>query len=102
MKYILAKWSGNWADEMDLDGFRVFTQQEWDEYKTLALAKEDCFTFCVGTNEEIEYENGQALLNEIKLTELGQLLADTVNELFIGKCKYYGFFPSKDLFEIGD
>jgi hypothetical protein len=69
-EYVLVKWADNWADEMDLEGFRVYAESEWKEFKTKLSAYKDGFTICVGTNEEIDYTNGKDLLKKMKVIKL--------------------------------
>jgi hypothetical protein len=61
MSHILVKYHDNWADEMNLTGFAVMTVKDWkaiqEEVKTFFQKKKCGWTFGVGTNEDIEYEN---------------------------------------------
>lgn len=57
-KFYLMKYSDNWADEMDVDGHTILTQEEYDQF-TLAAANVKHMYFCIGTNEDIEYGIGQ-------------------------------------------
>jgi len=61
---VLVKYEGNWADEMDISGHYVTTQEGYnDEVEVFkAMLEHDSITYCVGTNEEIEYETIDELL----------------------------------------
>jgi len=54
MKYYLVKSSINWADEMDLDGFDIFTEEELEKIKKNLAHAENVKTVYIGSNEEVE------------------------------------------------
>lgn len=68
---VLLTWNSNWADEMDISGFVITTKKDWEDFQSEVKERED-FCIYVGTNEEIEYSNGQELLDEISVTELSK------------------------------
>jgi len=88
---VLLQWDGNWADEMDIEGFSIMDKQEWTEYKKYLTNRKSEFTFYIGTNEEIEYSNGRELLNEITVTEITDKEAATVEKLFGGEGGFTDF-----------
>lgn len=59
---VLVSWSDNWADEIDCEGFVILDNEEWQENKKTIRKIEREFTLSVGSNEEIEYENGRDFL----------------------------------------
>jgi hypothetical protein len=73
-KYMLTKLNTNWADEMDLAGFAVVTLEEWAGFvkmvKSFFKGDDRTFTFYVGTNEEIEFESAEGILEEITTTPI--------------------------------
>lgn len=89
-EYVLVEWNGNWADEMDLNGFKVCEKRDWDKYvKTM-----DNVTFpethCVGTNEDLEWETKEDHLDEFKARKITSEQYQTIKKL-IGV--EFGFFP---------
>lgn len=64
-QWLLVKFSDNWADEIDLEGFRVVTREAYDAYVTKRL-KQYPNGFCryFGTNEENEYASFQDYLDQ--------------------------------------
>jgi len=54
MKYYLVKSSINWADEIDLDGFDIFTEEELEKIKKELALAENVKTVSIGSNEEVE------------------------------------------------
>lgn len=81
-QYILVKWDSNWADEMDVEGFAMLEKSEADKLKkTLKNFKRE-FTVCIGTNEEIDYEKGSDMLDELEFKKISEEEYKTVKKLF--------------------
>lgn len=93
---VLVQWDSNWADEMDVSGFVIIVQKEATELKKKLREKKQAFELCIGTNEEIEYENGKELLDELTFTKLKPEEAATL-EKHLGDC--YGFTNFLDIDE---
>lgn len=71
MNRYLLTYSDNWADEMDIDGHVVLTEREYREFKK-SLEQCDGFCFCIGTNEDIDYDDGsdaEDVISVQKITE---------------------------------
>jgi hypothetical protein len=51
MSWVLVVFRDNWADEMDLRGFRVFTVESWQAYQDGIPNRG--FSIGFGTNEDI-------------------------------------------------
>ena len=55
----LVKYEDNWADEMDLVGFMIMTDQDYDDWliavKNTFADNENQSYYC-GSNEEVEFE----------------------------------------------
>jgi len=92
-KYFLVKWEGNWADEADFIGFTTMNEENWIQYKNRLEKHEESFEFSVGTNEEVEYENGKELLRDIRITEINENECDVINKIFgyYGHCQFTEF-----------
>jgi len=84
MAQVLLIWNSNWSDEMDIDGWVTMDSEDWKSYKKLLKNREEGFTFYVGTNEEMEYENGKELLDEITAKKISDEEAKVLNKLFDG------------------
>jgi hypothetical protein len=93
----LVKYDSNWADEMDIDGFRVFTDKQWEKYQKdfKKLFKEDRgYTYYVGTNEDIEYNSFDEFMSDLKVSEITDEEATVLKKFFDNLTTYgYGFFP---------
>lgn len=57
---------------MDLQGFKIFEKTEWESVKKRMKNYNSYFEVCVGTNEEVMYENGNELLNKIKVKNISE------------------------------
>lgn len=71
-EFVLVKFEDNWADEMDVHGFKIYEIEEWTELKVKIAKLNRKMEFCIGTNEELEFKNGKAILKsmtEYKITE---------------------------------
>lgn len=71
MKYYLYRFSDNWADEMDLEGFAIMTEKQ----KDIALAAikrqyKKGGTICFGTNEDNDYDSLEDVLACISFEEI--------------------------------
>lgn len=71
-RFYLLTYADNWADEMDLDGHVVLTNERYNKFKRqlekLVESKEE-IEFYVGTNEEIYYE-GERLRDVYSVKEI--------------------------------
>ena len=88
---VLLQWDSNWADEMDIYGFSLMDKEDWIEYKNYLQNLKKGFYFYIGSNEGIEYSNGQELLSEITVTEISDREAATVEKLFGGEGGFTDF-----------
>lgn len=62
---LLIKFESNWADEMDIEGYYVTTVELYNKYIEefkKYFEEEDSLSYCVGTNEEIEFDSLDELL----------------------------------------
>lgn len=92
----LVKYDSNWADEMDIDGFKVLTNEQWEKYQQdfKKHFKEECYSYYVGTNEEIEYSDFDEFISDFKASEITNEEAAVLEKLFDNLSTYgYGFFP---------
>lgn len=100
---ILVKFDDNWADEMDVSGFRLYDNIDaWkktiDEFKEEhEITDEDetnYFEVNFGTNEFIEYESLDEFLNNFEVLEISDEDAAVIETVFPEASSYgYGQFP---------
>lgn len=80
MKYYFGKWSSNWADEMDVDAFKILTEEEYEKFQYSAkmfkkyedVFFEEEFTVSIGSNEEIRYENAEQFLKCFNIQQISE------------------------------
>jgi len=92
MKYVI-KYSDNWADEMDVCGWGLFSEEEKDNFlKVIDNYFEDAceYFLYVGTNQEIEYENKEDFMNSFEIVEISDEEGKTIKKIFGHS---YGFSP---------
>jgi len=105
MNNLLIEYDSNWADEMNVNGFQVMTEVEFENYKkTVNRVFETStygWTFGIGTNQEIDYEKEKEFFNDIKVSELSDEEYMMFKKYFTryDKMITYGFFPDIDYFE---
>jgi hypothetical protein len=98
---ILVKFDDNWADEMDVSGFKIFNNLDaWNkalsEFKSEKEIEEDdqYFEICFGTNEWIEYDSFGDFLKNFEIVEISKDTAEIIDGLFPEADSYgYGHFP---------
>jgi hypothetical protein len=87
MKHFLVKEDSNYADEFDLQGFKLFEAESEEDLKsTILLRVLDGGEFPLdkyfGTNEVIEIEDEEALWNMLDITEISKTDYDILLKLF--------------------
>ena len=66
MEQLLIKFEANWADEMDVEGMFVMSSDDWDKYNEVVekyFEEADEMSYCIGTNEEIEFYSAEEVLD---------------------------------------
>ena len=69
-KYFLISWADNYADEFDFEGYSILTESEWKKLKKSIKKKNKSFELYIGTNEWVEYDNGQELLDCLSVSKI--------------------------------
>ena len=86
----LIKFKDNWADEMDLDGFRVCSDEETNKIKDAMDKLEFPLEIYFGTNEAVDYHSKESLMNSFTITRIEHSTASLLIS-YLGK--EYGDFP---------
>ena len=72
--YVLVQTNDNWADEMDIYGYRILTIKQYEnrlkELQEEFEESDGTYMWYIGTNEEIEYDNFDNFLESLTVTEL--------------------------------
>jgi hypothetical protein len=82
MKKYIVYYSDNWADEMDISGFFTCTKKYKKQIKKKLSSYDEEYTYCIGSNEDIDYENGQAILDTLTFKKISNKEFKTLSKLF--------------------
>lgn len=91
--WLLVKYSDNWADEMDVEGCRVYRKSEWDIFCKAAkmeFKENGSYVYYVGTNEDIEYRSYEDFMSQFEVKSITKDQLDVIEKLGLD-CM--GFFP---------
>lgn len=75
--FYLVKYEDNWADEMDVSGHIILNERQLNTLKD-AIKQINNFTFYVGTNEDIDYQDSKSVWSSLEVREISK---DIVKEL---------------------
>lgn len=92
-QYVLVKYNHNWADEIDLQGFVIYTVDEWNEYKFLAkrfFEQGGEYEYWVGTNESRLYMFEEDLMKRFTVIPILPSVKMLLDTLRINKIGFYG------------
>jgi len=96
--HAIITWSDNWADEMDIEGFVITNLDEAKEWYESMKNYNENFEICIGTNEEIYYQNGEEFIKTITLRKLSEenfsILNETIGDKF-GHTSFYQKFYNR-------
>jgi len=82
--YVLARYSFNYADEFDIQGFKVFTGTEWQEELRLIESAIYPVESGFGTNEFVEFNSAKGFLDSIDTSAISKQDYETLRKLFPG------------------
>lgn len=90
---ILVKFDSDWADEFQANGFRVFTPEKWEQFKSEIPDSPGEVGF--GTNEFFEFVDKADYFYSIEEIEISDVEAETLIRLFGPDIELYGYgiFP---------
>jgi hypothetical protein len=96
MRYLMLKFEKDWADEFDIKGFCVMTEERWNAKKLeldIFWGKVESGWECsmgFGTNQEVGFSSAKDVLSSIREVEITKSQYDAVEDLFDGS---YGHMP---------
>ena len=79
---VLLKFQMDYADEFDVYGFEVVTEELWEKYKQMFKCVSYPNEYYFGTNEMVTFEDEAEVLRAITVTELSIMQADALKALF--------------------
>lgn len=110
---VLLVYDDNWADEFNISAWQIIDKDKWESLRDQFLEKvgENNFCCCFGTNEEIDYDNASAFIDQIAERPISAEEFKTIKKVFgvtemgaidiIGKLQYgieeYNFNDSDDM-----
>lgn len=89
----LVKYKDNWADEIDVEGCQVMTENEFHNYFNAAkkaFNECNCINFYIGSNESIEYENYEDFIKSIQIINISKDAYEVLQKFNLYD---YGIFP---------
>lgn len=102
---LLVKFTANWADEMDVEGLFLITQEDWEAFKKMAkehFEKSSEVIYSVGSNQDIEFESYEDLMDSYEIIS-ADITADGIGILNAVNFLPVGFTgPGDYVFEIED
>ncbi len=90
MNYFLIKFEGNWADEFDVAGFSVLSEEEWETLQEEIQSIVYPYELGFGFNESLYFEDQEELQKCIIVRKLTNEEAYTIEKYFTNN---YGLVP---------
>lgn len=96
---VLVKYDGNWADEIDLQGFIVMTDSEWKTYKKAIehFYSDRNFEVSVGTNEEVQFADADDYFNSFEVKKITPEESETLRKFFKTQISFYDPISEKEV-----
>jgi hypothetical protein len=82
MKNYMMIYSGNWNDEIDVDGFVIMEKKQMSYMTKFLKEYKNPISISIGFDDYVEYDNGKELLEEISFQEITQEEFETINKFF--------------------
>lgn len=81
---VLLVFDDNWADEFDISAWQIVDKDRWESLRDQFLEKvgENNFCCCFGTNEEIDYDNASAFVDQISEKAITAEEAKLIKKIF--------------------
>lgn len=101
----LVKFTDNWADEFDVEGFMVLSNKDFMQWAQLIeevskkIDSGHSLVWYFGANDYLLYEEGRQLKESFSCDVIADSQANVLNNLLINGYGSYGFFPSSEFFE---
>lgn len=90
---VLIKWEQNWADEFDMTGFQILSDEDYNRFIDRINNADYPVEASFGTNESYEFESIEDITRSIDAITLTEKEAETFSNLFGEKfySKDFGF-----------
>jgi hypothetical protein len=80
--FVLCKYTDDYADEFDIEGFAIFTAKEFNTWLADQLAEHYPREHYFGTNESIEHYNREQFLDTLTIKVIDEQDYNTLKRLF--------------------
>lgn len=96
----LVKLAGNWADEMDIEGFSIMSESDFTQWARTVeeVAKKidegHSFEWYIGTNEWIDWQSSEEFKEAFSYEMITEGEANILKRLLLGDFSHYGLFPT--------
>lgn len=95
----MAKYLVSYSDtfnDVELNGFKIMTDKEVEQFETLAESIGWSFTYPLTTGEEIEFSSGEELLSKLDFKEISNEEFKAIKKVFNGE---FGTFIGEEFLE---
>lgn len=75
-------YSGNWNDEIDVDGFVTLNKTQANYISSFLKKFKEPISISLGFGDDVEYDNGKELLDEISFQEVSTEESLTIQKFF--------------------
>ena len=82
MTQILVKFSANWANEISLNGWELYSRLAWGNVETAILGHKYPTTTYVGSNQDITFNSAKELLDAYTVEQISDEDAEILKRLF--------------------
>lgn len=100
ISYYLLSYVDNWADEFDVEGFIILTEEQvktWKKALEMAgeyMSRGHTYEFYFGTNEWIDYSNIEDFRVCFKLSKISDNEVAFIRNRLLGRYASYGIIPT--------
>lgn len=82
MKNFMMVYSGNWNEEIDVDGFVIMNKKDMCYLSSFLKKYKTPISVSLGFGDYVEYDTGRELLDEISFQEITPDEYETINKFF--------------------
>ena len=98
---LFVKYQDNWADEMDVIGGAIMSEEQYAKYISAAktaFKKHSMIEFVVGSNEWVEYSSYESFISALTVYTITEQEEQTLRKFVTNGWDSFGAFPD-ELFE---
>lgn len=92
--YIIVFYNGDWAEEIDVGGYWYTDKKTYESWVKNLDDVDYPYVLYIGTNQEIEYENKNAILYDLRVKEITKEQYEALKAIHCSS--WYGDFPDPE------